>query len=304
MPRIARASRSLMLLVGAPAGSGIDTSARAFAPFLERHLPHTEIGISNLPGESGLVAYRALATADATGATFGWVSTPSLPARMVDRAGNDLMDRLTLLGSVQKEPVVIVSPSASPLTSAADIFKRAATDADSVPFGTPSAGSPPHLAALRLQVLAATQLNIVAFPSSAAARQAVLAGNVGAAALALGDAIGGLREGKLVGLGIAARQPLDAFPDMPRLQDAGLPLTASIQRGLAAPAATPAEALEPVIAAMRAVVADPEFVDQGEDGGFFAHWLDGPAWTAQAGAERIDLSRLWESDPWLPTGTG
>jgi len=63
-------------------------------------------------------------------------------------------------------------------------------------------------------------------------------------------------------------------------------------------------ALEPVVAAMKAVVADPEFVAQGDSGGFTALWLDGAAWTTQAGSERDDLARLWETDPWLPTGTG
>ena len=52
-----------------------------------------------------------------------------------------------------------------------------------VPIGTPAAGSPPHLAALRLQLLTQTRLNIVTFPSAPAARQAVVAGNVVAAAL-------------------------------------------------------------------------------------------------------------------------
>ena len=304
MPSVARASRTLTLLVGGPPGSVPDQNARSFAPFLQRHLPHTEIALSNLEGQSGLLAFRALAAAEPTGATLGWVGTPTLPARMVDRGGDKLMEQLVLLGAVQKEPVVIVSPAASPLTSAQDIITKAATDKDSVPFGTPAAGSPPFLAALRLQALAQTRLNIVSFPSSQAARQAVLASNVSAAALALSDAIGDLREGRLVGLGIAARKPLDAFPDMPPLRDVGLPLSAVILRGLAAPAGVPAGALEPVMAAMKAVVGDPEFVAQGDSGGFTAQWIDGAAWTTQAGTERDDLARLWETDPWLPTGTG
>ena len=147
MPSVARASRTLTLLVGGPPGSVPDQNARSFAPFLQRHLPHTEIALSNLEGQSGLLAFRALAAAEPTGATLGWVGTPTLPARMVDRGGDKLMEQLVLLGAVQKEPVVIVSPAASPLTSAQDIITKAATDKDSVPFGTPADAE----AALRAQ---------------------------------------------------------------------------------------------------------------------------------------------------------
>ena len=67
----------------------------------------------------------------------------------------------------------------------------------------------------------ARRLNIVAFPSAAAARQAAVSGNVAAAALGLSSAIGDLRDGRLVGLGIAAASRADAFPDMPPLRDFG-----------------------------------------------------------------------------------
>ena len=137
-----------------------------FAPFLARHLPFTDIDIRNIPGDAGLAAARTLADASPDGSVLGWVATPTLPARMVDRGADDLMQRITLLGAVQKEPVCIVSPAATPLGSVQDIVERSADDSGAVPLGTPPPGSPPHLAALQLQAIAGTRLNIVAFPSS------------------------------------------------------------------------------------------------------------------------------------------
>jgi len=303
-PRRARAGHSLRLLVGATPGSASDQQARAFAPFLERHLPHVEVGLTNLPGEAGLVAYRALAEADTAGALLGWVSTPALPARMIDRRGDGVMNRLLLLGSVELEPIAFVSPAASPLITANDIIKRSAEDADAVPLGTPPAGSAPHLAALRLQALAGTHLNIVAFPSAAAVRQAVVSRNVAAAALGLSDVIAPLREDKLVGLGIATDSRAEAFPDMPPLHDLGLPLFAPIRRGLAAPVGAPADVIARVVEAMQGVLEDPEFVAAAGATGFVSIWLDGPAWTAHANAERAALEQLWRIEPWLAEGGG
>jgi tripartite-type tricarboxylate transporter receptor subunit TctC len=299
-----RAGETLALLVGARAGSGTDELARAFAPFLARHLPFTDIDVRNIQGSAGLAAARALAEASPTGAVLGWVATPTLPARTVDRGADDLMQHIILLGAVQKEPICVVSPAATPLGSVQDIVERSADDAGAVPLGTPPPGSPPHLAALRLQAIAGTRLNIVAFPSAEAARQAAVAGNVAAAALSLSNAIGELREGRLVGLGIAAKNRADVFPDMPPLRDSGLDLSAVIYRGLAAPVGLTQEMAERLRTAMQAVVADPEFHEQADSIGFIPSWIDGPAWTARADAERSELARLWATEPWLQEGAG
>ena len=299
-----RATETLTLLVGAKPGSATDEGARAFVPFLARHLPFIDIDVRNVPGGAGLAAAQALADLPANGATLGWAATPTLPARVVDRGASDLMQRIMLLGAVQKEPVAIVSPAATPLASVQDIVARSSDDADAVPLGTPPAGSPPHLAALRLQALARTRLNIVAFPSAMAARQAAIAGNVAAAALGLSSAIGDLREGRLSGLGIAVNSRAEAFPDMPLLREAGLDLSAFIRRGLAAPSGLPAERARRLSEALQAVVADPEFRDQGDAGGFLATWIDGLTWEAVAATERAELSRLWGTEPWLQEGAG
>jgi tripartite-type tricarboxylate transporter receptor subunit TctC len=294
-----RAPRRIALLVGAVAGSGADSLASAFAPFLARQLPYTEIALRNVPGNGGLNALNALADAPASGATFGWTVSPTLPARIVDRGGEGLMQHITLLGSIELEPIVFVSPAATPIDSVQDLIRRAADDADAVPFGTPPPGSPPHLAALRLQTLAQTRLNIVPFPSAAAARQAVIGGNVSAAALGLSDAIEALRDDKLVGLGIAARKRAGILPDLPVLNEAGVPLSASIRRGLAAPVGLPPELAQEIVGALHAVTLDGEFREHANSAGLLVSWADGAAWTAQVEAERVELARLWMTDPWL-----
>jgi tripartite-type tricarboxylate transporter receptor subunit TctC len=304
LARAARADETLTLLVGAAGGSTMDGLARGFAPFLARHLASADLDVRNVPGGAGVAGVTALADAAADGSVLGWVATPMLAARAVDRGAGEVLGRIVLLGAVQKEPIAIVSPAATPLESVQDVIQRSAEDAGAVPLGTPPPGSPPHLAALRLQVLTGTRLNIVAFPSVAAVRQAVLAGNVAAAAVGLSSVIGDLRDTRLVGLGIAAKDRAEGFPDMPPLLDSGIDLAAFIRRGLAAPVGLAPEAIQRLQATMQAVVADAAFRQAAEARGFLANWIDGPTWTAVTEGERAELANLWATEPWLQEGTG
>ncbi len=302
--RAAGAARNVVLVVGAPAGSNSDQVARGFAPFLERHLPGVVIQIRNVPGEAGATAYRSIAAAPADGQVLGWVATPSLSARSVDRADGTLLERLRLLGAVQLEPVTYVFRPALPIGSTQELIQRSGTERQAMPLATPPAGSPPHLAVLQLQATAGAKLAIITFPSAAAARQAVLAGNAAAAALGLADALPGLREGRLAGLVAAPSGQIDTFPDLPLRHDPALPGASAIRRGLAGPARLPLGYVLQLDAAMRDVVADPEFAAEANSSGFLVEWLAGPAWSAIAESERTSLTGLWRSAAWLPVGAG
>ena len=296
--------RRVTILLGLAEGSGPDKVARDFVGLLIPRLPDTDIALCHLPGEGGRIMLAALGQSAPDGATIGWVNTPTLPARIVDRGDALLGHHIQLIGQVEREPVAFVSPSSDPVNSIQDIIRRAGEDAGAVPLGTPPAGSPPHLAALRVQVLAQTQLNIVTFPSSAAARQAVLGGNVSAAALGLSQVIGDINDGDLSAIGIAARRRFGLLPDTPVLDEGGIPLAAFIRRGIAVPAGTPSDLIEPLADALRAVTEDKAFRDQAEASGYYAGWEDGAAWLEQMQTEQAALAKLWETNPWLSSSGG
>jgi tripartite-type tricarboxylate transporter receptor subunit TctC len=302
--QLTRAKRHVTILLGFPEPSDNNKIARDFGGFFAARLPGIEIGFRNLPGDAGRAMLAALGDAAPNGATVGWVITPTLPARIIDRAEPSLGQRIQMIGQVEREPVAFVSPSTAPADSIQDIIQRASDDADAVPLGTPPAGSAPHLAALRLQLLAQTRLSIITFPSAAAARQAVLAGNVSAAALGLSTVIGDIRGGNLTAIGIAARRRFDLLPDTPVLDEGGVPLSAFIRRGLAVPTGTPADLIAPLIDAMRSVAADDGFREEAQAKGYAATWEDGPAWLERMQTEQAVLAKLWATDPWLSSSGG
>jgi tripartite-type tricarboxylate transporter receptor subunit TctC len=299
-PTPAWAARKLELIVGARPGTAVDTAARAFAPFLERHLPQLRLRVVSVPGEAGAAALRTLAGAGE--GVLGWVATPTLIARQVERPGlRPLLAGLRLVGAVQKEPVAFVAAPGTPPDALRAIL---ADDPRAAPIATPTAGSPAHLAVLRLQKLAGRALNILTFPTAAAARMAALAGNVGVAALGLTDCIAQLRAGQLTGIATASRRREPAWADLPPLAESGPSLSAVIWRGLAVPPGASEELVAALAQALGKVVADPEFRDHATTMGFAAGYLDGPAWQVQADAEGAELATLWAQAPWRPEGLG
>lgn len=301
---LADTGQRISMLVGAPPGSGTDQVARDFAACLQSHLDTHEIAVRNVPGEAGYRMLSTLAAALPGDAMIGWVATPTLPARMIDHNDPSLIQRIRLLGMVEREPVAFVSPAGDPIISVQDLINRAGEDADAVPLGTPPAGSPPHLAALQLQGLAQTRLNIVTFPSAAAASQAVLAANVSAAALGLSSVIDSLRDGRLSAIGIAAGHRFGMLPDVPVLDEAGVPLAVVIGRGIAVPVGTPGGLVDVLVAAMRAFADDDVLRPRAEANGYHLVWNDGPTWLVEIQAEQARLSKLWLTDPWLSSSAG
>jgi tripartite-type tricarboxylate transporter receptor subunit TctC len=293
-------ARTITLVVGGIPGGRYDAGARSFAPFLERQLPGTTIEILNIKGGGGLAALEHLARAEPNGSVLGWVATPALSARLVEHGspggGTALLERLRLVGAVEKEPIAFVSPAAAPLTSIQQVIARAGADA--LPLATPEAGTPPHLTALRLQQMVGRKLNITPFPTGAAVLEAVLAGNVAAAALSLGQALGPLRERKLVGIGVTSADRSDILPGLPPLFEAGLPLTSVIRRGLAVPMRIPEKTFQALVSALQAIAGQPDIIAEAGSDGFIVDYLSGADWRQRCDAERAELEPLWRADPW------
>ncbi|SHK15566.1 Tripartite-type tricarboxylate transporter, receptor component TctC [Roseomonas rosea] len=292
VPPVSR-PKALTLLVGGPAGSGTDLWVRGFAPFLERHLKQVQVTIANRVGGGGLTAMRDLAEARPDGTVLAYAATPFHIVRAVERDAAPLLDRIAFLGAVTEEPVALL---ATPGTELDQLRIRGGTR----PLGLPPPVSAASVAAAELaQLLPMEQLH---FPSAAAARQAAASGNVAAALLAISEAAGAVREGKLALLGIAAPARHPQWPETPTLRELGMPVEGALRRGIAAPAGIAPAASAAVIRALRAAVTDPEFLAQAEARGILPVFRDAEAWTALVHHDRAELRHRWETSPWPVSG--
>lgn len=295
LPAVARAGRreATELLVPGPAGSAVDRWARGVAPFLERAWRRQPLALRNLPGRGGLDALAELAAAQPGQRMIGVLTTPLLLARAVEAGEDSPLARIAPLAALVEEPVVLVAAPGG----ATDIEKLR-TGAPGSSLGTPPPGTGAHVAGLRLAERAG--LPLLAFPSAAAARQAAAAGHVAAAVLTLPDAIGFLRENRLVALGVAATRRSPLLPELPTLREAGLELLGATRRGFALPPGAAGEWRQALLAGLEALAGDPDLATHCADYGQVPRFLDASAWTGLLARQDQELRRRWREEPWLP----
>ncbi|MCB4824731.1 tripartite tricarboxylate transporter substrate-binding protein [Roseicella aerolata] len=282
---------AVTLLVGAAPGSAADSWARGFAPFLERHWPRTGVAVANHPGERGLAAARLVAAATPDGRLIGAIGTPMLLARAIEARAESVVAGLGFAAAVAEEPLVLVGQAGA----VEDLDALRALGPQAV-LGTPPQGSAAQLAANALS--RALPLALLAFPNAAGARQAVLAGNIPCALLAVPDAIAALRDGRLAGLALVQEQRIDLLPEVPSFAEQGIPLRLAAHRGFAVPAGTPPAILAPLVKALRAAVADPEFAAQAQAQGYLPRFIGPAAWEPMLRRTLAELEARWVADPW------
>ena len=121
------AGRQIRWIVPHPAGGGYDAESRLIEPFLERRL-NAEIAIENIPGASGIIGARAIASAPADGRTVGIVGAPGLLVATLTGASASLdPSAFTVLGRVSRSAHVGATGRDSSLKSIDDALTAART---------------------------------------------------------------------------------------------------------------------------------------------------------------------------------
>jgi tripartite-type tricarboxylate transporter receptor subunit TctC len=294
-PALASASRRqpVELLVPGPPGSAADRWARGVAPFLERAWPRQSLALRNVAGRGGLEMLAELAAAPPGRKVIGVLTTPLLLARAIEAGEASPLSRIAPLAALVEEPVVLVTAPGG----ASDIARLSAGAAPA-PIGAPPPGSGAYVTAQRMAER--LSLPLLSFPSAAAARQAAAAGHVAAAALTLPDALGFLRDGKLVALGVASSQRTPLLPELPTLREAGLELLGATRRGFALPTDANPEWRFWLLNGLETLAADPDLTTHCAETGQVPRFLGPEPFRALLARQEEALRRRWREEPWLP----
>jgi tripartite-type tricarboxylate transporter receptor subunit TctC len=233
-------SKPIRYIVPFPPGGSSDLMSRAIAPRLHESLGQP-IVIDNVPGAGGMLGVDRVAKAAPDGYTIGLAaagalsSNISLYPKMPFHPEKDLL-HITPLAMV---PFFLVAhPSRA--SSVKTLIEEAKAKPNLLSYGQGGSGSTMHLAGELLNIMAGVRIQSVPYKGSGPVAAAVLGNQIPIGIVDVTSAIGNVRAGKLRALAVTSKQRISAAPDVPTLEEAGVPGYEAVGWfGVVAPAGTP-----------------------------------------------------------------
>ena len=229
--------RPIKLLVAFPAGGPTDITMRSLADGASKILGQPVI-VENKPGAGGSLPAQALQSAQPDGYTLAQIPQSVFRLPYTTKINWDPVKDLNYVINVTGYAFGLVVPADSPIKSWTHFVAWAKANPGKLSFGSTGTMTSPHLT----MELVAQKLNLqllhVPYKGSADLMQAVLSGQIMAAADSTGFAPQ-VEAGKLRVLNTWGAQRLAKFPDAPTLKELGLDVVNNSPFGLAAPKGTP-----------------------------------------------------------------
>jgi tripartite-type tricarboxylate transporter receptor subunit TctC len=254
--------KPVRFVVAFPPAGIVDIIARPVAQKLSDAWGQPVV-IDNRGGASGNIATRLVAKAPPDGYTVlvhasAYAVNPSLSTD----AGYDPQKDLKVATFVAGSPNVIVAAPKLAASSLAEAIALAR--AGKLNYGSPGAGTTPHLsAAYVFKVLARVDVVHIPFQGGGPALNATMGGQVEFASVPVPPAVQLIKAGRVKGLAVTSKKRVTAIPDVPTVTEAGLPeVDHDTWVGLFLPAGTPPEAVSRLHAAIADVLATPDMKDR------------------------------------------
>jgi len=234
-------SRPLRLVVGFPPGGGADGAARAVAQKLTESLGQAVV-VDNRSGAGGNVAAEIVAHAVADGHTLLVTS----PGPVVINPA--LYASLPYDPQKELAPVTLIAAGANVLTvhpavqanNVQQLMALARSKPDTLNYASSGIGTIPHLSGELFRIAARLPVVHVAYKGAGAAVIDVMAGRADYILVSVPSVLTQIRAKRLRALAVTTLKRAAALPDLPTIDESGLPGYESIAWwGVMAPAAVP-----------------------------------------------------------------
>lgn len=269
MSEAAFPDKPITVYVGYRAGGSTDVVARAFAPFLSKHLNGVPVVVKNMPGAGASIALRYVYKQAPDGYTLVILMLPSYASRFLfaKPSGYDLKKFTLLHGIGGGDGNGIMVPYNSKYKTFKDLL--AASKKEPLTLASTAPGSNSWVLGTLLKQEAGFKSFYVNFKSGRTATMAVVGGHVSAGIASTINFHDLIREKKIIGLGVSTPKRLPYLPDVPTFVELGFPKVVSItSSSIMAPPDLPANIKKILIDAASKAANDSKFREIAEKTGF------------------------------------
>ena len=291
-------SQPITLIVPYAPGGTTDVVGRALAAGLGRQLKQSVV-VENKPGAGGTLGVLDMQRAKPDGYRLTLVPVSVFRQPYVQKVSYDPVGDLSYIASFTAYDFILAVAPGSPFKTVKDVVNAAKADPGGVSYGTPGRFTGNQVAMALLGTVAGVKFNHVPYKGDSEATSALLGGHVQAIV-----STNGIRtfmdSGKVRALAIAAEQRSPAFADVPTFREAGHDVVVPSPLGLAGPKGLPAPIVEKLDAAIKAVLAEPDWQRMIETYGIRSDYRDHTAYAAFArqnfAAEKVIVESLGLND--------
>jgi len=259
-------SKPIRIVVPTGAGGITDIVARIVGARLSERLGQPVL-IDNRPGASGIIGTEVAARAAPDGYTLLMVY-PSHPVNptLKKQLPYDTLRDFTGVTTLTTVSLVLLVPPSLPVKTVQELIALARKER--VTFASVGAGSLAHLGAELFRSRTGIGMTQVPYRSAPAAQQALMSGEVTVFFDTPITAVPLVKDGRLRALGVSTRTRSALLPDVPTIEEAGVPGYEVLGwNGILVPAATPAPIVQKLNAELRAILAESDIRQKLEQQG-------------------------------------
>jgi tripartite-type tricarboxylate transporter receptor subunit TctC len=251
-------ARPIRLIVPSSPGGGTDITARIMMPTLSEVLGQQVI-VENKPGAGTMMGTEAAARATPDGYTLLMgISTLAINPAMYKKVTYDAIKDFAPISLVVKCPNVLTVNPSLPVKSVKDLIAYSKARPGKMNFASAGVGTSPHLSMELFLSMTGLKMVHVPYKGSGQAVIDVLSGYVSVSALSIPTVVSYIKSGRLRALGVTSDKRTVGEPDIPTIDEAGVPGYEALQwYGLLAPAGTPREIVNKLHGAVVQVLKDP-----------------------------------------------
>jgi tripartite-type tricarboxylate transporter receptor subunit TctC len=245
-------------------GGESDISARLQQPYF-KEITGQDLIVQYLPGAGGAQAWAGLNDQPADGYTIMGTNLPHIVMQPMLQDPGYATEDITNVYMFHFTPDALLVREDSPYQSLEDVIAAAEENPGAITASGSGTNSANHVANQVFKNETGAQLTYIPYSGTAPSTTAVLGGEVetswGYTTVAAGQP-----ELRMLAVAMEERHPL--FPDVPTFKELGYDIVGGAYRGIAVPADTPEETRQALSDIIGEINADPDFIQQMQDGGF------------------------------------
>ncbi|MBY0243091.1 MAG: tripartite tricarboxylate transporter substrate binding protein BugD [Burkholderiaceae bacterium] len=288
-------TKTITMVVPFAAGGPTDTVARLVAQAMGTKLKQTII-VENVGGAGGTIGAGRVAKSAPDGYTLllhhiGHSTAPALYRKLTYNA----LDSFEPVGLVTDVPMTLVARKDFPAKDFKEFLAYVKANKSKVTYANAGIGSASHLCGMLFMTAIETDLTTVPYKGTGPAMNDLLGGQVDFMCDQTTNTTSQIKGGKIKAYGVTTKTRLANMPDLPTLNEAGLPqFEVAVWHGLYAPKGTPKPIVDALSGALQVALKDPavkqRFADLGTE----------PVAEARAKPEALRAHLKSEIDRWSP----